>query len=307
LSGNAYGYNFLPVEVCNMCGADVQDAKVLGRRLNRSQGLRPKKRAGIATTVVRCRACGLVFANPQPVPVDFGQHYGVAPEEYWKDEYFDEDPTYFDHQIDSFFRLWQQTDTRQPVALDVGAGLGKAMKSLTRRGLDAYGLEPSKAFADAAVERAKLPAERLTCASVEEAEYPAGKFDFVTFGAVLEHLYEPAAAIERTSKWCAPGGLIHLEVPSSRWLVNRLVNLAYRVQGLDYCANISPMHVPYHLYEFTLESFNRHGARAGYDVVDVTRYVGPTYLPRYVSGITERLMTATGTGMQLEVWLRAHG
>jgi SAM-dependent methyltransferase len=236
--------------------------------------------------------------------LDFAQHYGVDPEEYWHEHYFAEDPNYFKDQVDAFFRLWSSSEVRRPIALDVGAGLGKAMKTLARRGLDAYGIEPSEEFARAAIERGGIPSDRLQCASVEGAEFPGKTFDFVTFGAVLEHVHDPGGAIERALGWCAPGGLVHLEVPSSRWLMNRLFNFAYRVRGLDYCANISPMHVPYHLYEFGLESFRRHGQRAGYHIVEARQYVGDTYLPSPASRIASRVMAATGTGMQLELWLR---
>jgi hypothetical protein len=61
-------------------------------------------------------------------------------------------------------------------------------------------------------------------------------------------------------EWLAPNGQIYAEVPSARWLIGRMLNLAYRVRGIDYVTNLSPMHSPYHLYEFELKSFQRHGA-----------------------------------------------
>jgi hypothetical protein len=297
-----YTYTFAVVEACNMCAAPAESAKVLGRRLNASQGLRPTRRRGIATTVLRCRECGLVFSSPRPVPATVSQHYDVSPDEYWHDSYFADDAGYFSGQIDTFFHLAQHNGT--PTALDVGAGLGKGMRSLTQRGFDTYGLEPSRPFFEAAIERGSISQDRLVCSTVEDAEYAPASFDFITFGAVLEHLNDPAASIERVLEWARPAALIHIEVPSAAWLVNRLVNAVYRVQGLDYCANISPMHVPYHLYEFTLESFQRHGSRAGYELAHSHRYVGDTYLPRALGKVAARAMAATGTGMQLEVWLR---
>ena len=271
--------------------------------MNLSQGVRPTRRRGVSTTIVRCGTCGLVYADPQPIPSTFEQHYGTSPEEYWQAHDLADEPCYFDGQIENFLRLW--SGTGQPRALDIGAGVGKAMRKLAQRGFDTFGLEPSRPFVDAALERGGIPPDRLVCESVESASYPPRSFDFIAFAAVVEHLYDPAAVIERTIGWCAPGGLVHIEVPSSQWLINRLVNLAYRLQGLDYCANISPMHVPYHLYEFTLESFRRHGQRAGYEVAEWTRYVADTLLPKPLARPAARVMEATGTGMQLAVWLRA--
>ncbi|HRH36934.1 MAG TPA: hypothetical protein PK760_01230, partial [Flavobacteriales bacterium] len=76
-------YRFVPVERCIMCGSPSAGHKVMGRRLNRSHGRNPKKLTGISTTVVRCSACKLVYSNPQPVPFDIQDHYGMPPESYW--------------------------------------------------------------------------------------------------------------------------------------------------------------------------------------------------------------------------------
>jgi SAM-dependent methyltransferase len=294
-------YRFHSVESCKMCAAPARDASVIGRRLNGPQGLRPTRRVGITTTVARCGRCGLVFCNPMPVPLEVSQHYDTPPEEYWRAEYFHAADGYFDAQIDRFFSLWQAGG--KPKALDIGAGVGKAMASLSRRGFDVYGLEPSQAFHSRALERG-VERDRLQLSTMEDARFPAGHFDFVSFGAVLEHLYDPAAAIELALRWTAPGGIIHLEVPSARWLTARLANLAYRLQGLDYCSNVSPMHVPYHLYEFTPACFEHHARRAGYEVAGRRYFVGRTFMPRLLDAVGARIMRATNTGMQLEVWLR---
>ena len=211
--------------------------QVLGRRLSRSQGLRPTRRIGVSTTVMRCAECGLVFTNPLPTPHDIGQHYDTRPEHYWKPHYFEAESGYFFHQIETF-RPLRPGDGR-PVALDVGAGIGKCMRSLTAHGFEAHGLEPSAAFRQAAIDRGGIDPDRLTLGAIEEASYEPGTFDFVTFGAVLEHLPDPAGCIERAMTWLASGGLLYVEVPSADWLTARLVNLVYRVQGLDYVANLA--------------------------------------------------------------------
>jgi len=285
-----------------MCLSPVRDAKIVGRRLNTHQGIRPTRTAGIATTVARCRHCGLVFSNPLPTPVNVSQHYGIPPEEYWRREYLEENAECFQEQMDTFSRLWR--GSRTPTALDIGAGVGKVLRALSRNGFEAFGLEPSEPFFTRALALGGIEADHLQLSTLEEAEFPPEQFDFVSFGAVLEHLADPAAAIERALGWAAPGGLIYVEVPSARWMTARIVNWAYRLQGLDYTSNISPMHSPYHLYEFTLRAFQEHGRRAGYRVAGYHWYLGNrTFLPRIVDPLATRLMKATRTGMQLEVWL----
>lgn len=105
--------------------------------------------------------------------------------------------------------------------------------------------------------------------------------------------------------WLKPGGIIQLEVPSSRWLIARLVNLYYRLRGTRFVTNISPVHGPYHLYEFGLRSFALHGDRAGYDVAE-NRYLvcSIPHVPRGVHPPLGWLMERTGTGMQLSAYLR---
>ena len=295
-------YNFVSVEKCNMCGASASNARVLGRRMNGSQGKRPTKRIGVTTSVVRCRRCDLIYSNPMPVPASIDQHYGSPPEAYWNASYFKIDPEYFKPQIDRFFELHPERSHVR--ALDVGAGIGKCMVALRERGFDAYGFEPSEPFYQRALDKMSIAPDHLQLASVEEAQYPKDHFDFITFGAVLEHLYDPSAAILKTMEWLKPNGLLHIEVPSAGWLTNKIYNLIYRVQGLDYVGNISPMHAPFHLYEFGLKSFQQHAKNHGYKIAHHEFMVAMTYLPRVLDPIVKPYMEKTDTGMQLEIWLR---
>jgi SAM-dependent methyltransferase len=305
---NTVEYRFVTLERCNMCGADAGRGRVLGRRLNCRQGLRPQARQGIATTVVRCPGCGLVYPNPLPVPLRIEQHYGVPPESYWPPDYFEVDPNYMTFNIDVFRSLHGPANgDGRPTALDIGAGIGKGMIALSRAGFDAYGVEPSEPFYRRAIETMGVPADRIRHATVEEAEFGNAAFDFINFGAVLEHLVDPSAAIKNALAVLKPGGLIHAEVPSSAWLMPRLARLFYRATGSDYVINLSPMHAPFHLYEFTLESFRLHAAANGYSVVHHDHYVCDSYAPGPVKPLIELAMRWTRTGMQLAVWLRKDG
>jgi SAM-dependent methyltransferase len=287
-----------------MCTASVAStAETLGKRLGQHQGIRPGKRVGVTTTIQRCKSCGLIFSNPTPIPRDIGQHYDVPAESYWTRDLTVTD-AYFARQIELFHSLWGQDGSGAAVALDIGAGVGLAMVSLERAGFDVFGLEPSAPFREVAVSRNGISPDRLSLASVEEADYPDASFDFVTFGAVVEHLLDPAACLERALRWTRPGGLIHVEVPSSDWLMARMLDFAYRMQGLDYTTHLSPMHSPFHLYEFTLVSFERHAERAGYEIALHRRLVGNPYVPAWLRRPLVKVMARRGTGMQLEVWLR---
>jgi SAM-dependent methyltransferase len=284
-----------------MCGS--KRFEILGERLNRRQGTNPRTAIGLGTGVKRCLDCRLVYTDPRPVPASLDDHYDVDPAEYWsKESLAPPGPEVFRSQIATARRLLGEPERMK--ALDVGAGTGVAMQALQRAGMDAWGLEPSAHFREVAIRRG-LPGDRLIHSPIETAEWEENFFDFITLHAVVEHLQEPARAIERTMRWLKPGGVLHAEVPSSDWLMSKLANLFFRMRGTNYVTNTSPLHPPYHLYEFTRRSFEAHAARKGHEVVesqiDVCTVRG---LPRPLHGVFRWLMGSTGTGLQLTIWLR---
>ncbi len=297
------GYRFVYSDCCNMCGSGPENQGFLGRRLDRRQGFWPRRKPGITVPIFRCRECSLIYANPMPIPESIGQHYEVEPEDYWCDGYFQDDPAYFHHQIEVFARLTDRSPCGSS-ALDVGAGIGKAMVALTRAGFEAQGIEPSSAFRHAAIRRMGIPEDKLQPASVEDAVFPKDSFDFINFAAVLEHLADPATALRKLTGWLKPDGVMYVEVPSSAFLLSRLVRLSYQLTGSDYVINTCPMHVPYHMYEFGLKSFTCHGRWTGYTVAFYEYYPCAGHMPKVLVRPFNAVMGWTDTGMQLAVWLR---
>jgi ubiquinone/menaquinone biosynthesis C-methylase UbiE len=285
-----------------MCGSKTAGHKILGKRMNKSQGKNPTNKTGITTTICKCQDCGLIYCNPQPIPFDLQDHYGVPPESYWKKEYFTINDDYFKFEIE---RLSKLIDIKiGGKSLDIGAGLGKQMIALSKAGFDAYGFEPSKPFYERAISKMNISKDKLKFGMLEELEYPENYFDFISFGAVLEHLYDPSESIKKSMKWLKPNGIIHIEVPSSDWLINKIINLFYKLKLTDYVGNLSPMHEPYHLHEFGLDSFQLHAKHNNYDIAFYEYYVCRTYMPKMFDYILKPYMKWTGTGMQLCIWLR---
>lgn len=285
-----------------MCGASVSNFKIMGRRLNGSQGKSPQKKIGLTTSVIKCNNCNLIFSSPLPIPFDIQSHYGIPPEEYWKNAYFKVDSSYFIAVTDIVKNLMVLEKGMK--TLDIGAGLGKAMRSMNDSGFDSYGIEPSIPFYERALTLMKISPDRLKNVPIEEADYPDDFFDFITFGAVLEHLYDPNDAIQKVLKWLKPGGVIHIEVPSSEWFTHKLVNFYYKLRGLGYVANLSPMHEPYHLYEFDLKTFNLNGDKLGYKIARYDYFVCDTFLPKSLDFMLKPYMRKTNKGMQLSIYLK---
>ena len=245
---------------------------------------------------MRCRVCGLIYSNPLPIPDKITDHYSLTPEDYWNEDYFEISDNHFSFELSRLQRLVPEAQT----FLDIGAGIGKTMRAV---GLDAYGMEPSEPFYERAISRMGISPDRLKLSSFEDADYPQ-MFDIISFGVVLEHLYDPSKAIEKAMTWLNPGGIIHVEVPSSEYLISRLMNLYFWLDRTDLVVNISPMHKPFHLYEFTEKSFILNGNRLGYQIVHVDRYPGTPPVATRLAAMLSPLMSITKTGMGLIVYLR---
>lgn len=286
-----------------MCGDATKHHKIMGQRLNKTQGFKPKGKTGISVSVMKCTNCGLIYSNPQPIPKDLQDHYGTPPEEYWKPEYFTWEPGYFLSQIQQAKLLL--SDKEGMKALDIGAGLGKAMLSMEHEGFETYGMEPSIPFHQKAIDEMGVKQERLKLGAIEELDYEPNSFDFITFGAVYEHLYDPHTCMEKAMEWLKPGGVIHAEVPSSKWFMSKVMNFYFRLVGTNYVTNLSPMHTPFHLHEFTEKSFEELGKKIGFRIEKKSTEVCSIYaVPKIFHPILRWYMKKTNTGMQLTVYLK---
>jgi hypothetical protein len=106
--------------------------------------------------------------------------------------------------------------------------------------------------------------------------------------------------------WLKPGGILFIEVPSSNYLVTKLLNLYYKLTGSDYVSNISPMHQPFHLYEFLKSTFEAHSALHNnlYSIAHCVYEPCTAYMPGIVDKLFKWYMKQTNTGMQLCIYLR---
>lgn len=293
-------YTFITYNNCPIC--ESRNLKILGKRLNQTQGFSPHKKAGITVTIMHCKDCDVNFANPQPKPEDIQDHYGVAPDQYWKPEYF-KIPENYMKDIISWINNNKPLNSNS-VILDIGAGIGKRTKTLQNMGYKVYGIEPSKTFHKMAIDKMGIEASSYICSTIENSNFQENMFDVVIFAAVLEHLYEPKAVIGKIMKWIKPGGILFIEVPNSKWLISKIVNLTYKLRGRDYVTNLSPMHSPYHLFEFSHRSFESLSREGDFKIADYQYIVCDTLLPKIFNPILVPLMKYTNTGMDIAVLIK---
>ena len=102
--------------------------------------------------------------------------------------------------------------------LDAGAGRGRLVHELRRRGFDATGIDVSeRSVAQAG------PHVRLESIAAHEDD----GLDAAVLWHVAEHLDDPLAALERVRGWLAPGGLVVLGVPNAASAQARLAGPAW--------------------------------------------------------------------------------
>ena len=139
-----------------------------------------------------------------------------------------------------------------PRLLDVGAGRGRFVLAARAAGYDASGIEPSLRGVEAAT-AAGAPVDRV---AIEQAAIAPGSVDAVTLWHVLEHLDDPGGALERISRWLAPGGALLVGVPN-------LASLQARLGGERWYH----LDVPRHRTHFTPHGLEKLLARTGFSTV----------------------------------------
>jgi SAM-dependent methyltransferase len=139
--------------------------------------------------------------------------------------------------------------------LDLGCGAGENLETLSKRGWDVFGVEPSPAVAARVVERLHVSDDRIVVAAAEQASFAPSTFDLVVMSHVLEHLHEPRDVLRHVHDWLAPGGRLLIRVPNASSLESRIFGRFWF--GLD---------VPRHLAHFTPETLARLLVETGFTV-----------------------------------------
>ena len=202
--------------------------------------------------LVRCKTCGMIYANPVQAQFASGQHYdGLGAEYYLSPAKLESD--YSAVRFERELRLFRKHCAAGAV-LDVGCSSGAFLYQLKQRFpgcYDVLGTDVSGAPLDYAEVRG-IPVIR---GDFLEQPFTEKKFDAVTFWAVLEHLLEPRQFLEKARSILKPDGLCFVLVPNMKSLTARLLGARYRY--------IYPQHLNY----FTSQTL-RGLAEPSFSVVD---------------------------------------
>jgi 2-polyprenyl-3-methyl-5-hydroxy-6-metoxy-1,4-benzoquinol methylase len=183
--------------------------------------------------LVRCVRCSMIYANPVPAGLASGKYYDEAGAYYLSPAKLESD--YAGVRFERELRLFRRHCNRGAV-LDVGCSSGAFLHQLNRRFPGAYdvvGTDASGAPLDYAESRG-LPVVR---GDFLQQNFGGRKFDAITFWAVIEHLLEPKAFLDKARSLLKPDGVCFVLVPNMSSLATRVLGARYRY--------IYPQHLNY--------------------------------------------------------------
>lgn len=197
--------------------------------------------------LVRCGACGHAQLEPMPSDVVLGEVYGAAADT----EYVEEERG----QRETAARVLARLERHRPPGrlLDLGCWVGFLLVEARERGWQGTGVEPSAWASGYARDVHGLD---VVQADVLTADV-TGPFDAVVMADVLEHLPDPAAALDRLAGLLAPGGVLVLLLPDAGSRVARVLGRRWW--------SVIPTHVQY----FTRGSLRALLQRQGWRVLEV--------------------------------------
>lgn len=165
--------------------------------------------------IVKCADCGLITILPRLSAEEISAYY---PDDYvcYYDAIEDEKNWLrrMDRQRGRDRRCKVIVDVaRQPGRiLDVGCATGIFLSGMQKYGWECYGVEPSEYAASYARKKFGLNIFR---GFLEESGWPDNYFDVVTLWDVLEHISDPANALDEINRILKPGGLLVTTMPNA--------------------------------------------------------------------------------------------
>ena len=208
--------------------------------------------------VVRCGHCGLMRTNPRPTPFTIGLYYPDDYGPYASTEVAVVAPS--TSSVKRALRRMLKLEARRtpPMKpghlLELGCASGSYLELMQRAGWTVEGIE----FSETAAARARSKGFSVQTSTVEAAEIASASVDLVAAWMVLEHLHDPVASLEKIRQWIKPDGYLALSIPlHSGGFLRAFGNACY------------DLHLPNHLYHFSLKTIRLLLRRAGWEIENV--------------------------------------
>ena len=226
---------------CNLCGYDVPSPYL------QDDGY----------IFVRCRNCGLVYQNPQPVFEDLRRRYSQGYFEYE----IDNEANFFhlmtlglrdigfDSLCDQMSKLQLATHgAERRTFLDVGCATGMLLEHMRDAGWSVRGVDLTPESAEYGRSHRGLD---IFAGTLHEAQIPSASQAVVHFSHLIEHVPSPRHFLGEVGRVLAPGGLVLVTTPNVNGLQARLFRNLWRSAIAD------------HVYLFSNRTLRRTLAAAG--------------------------------------------
>lgn len=247
--------SFAPTIPCNLCGADDFDILF-------NQGVAQSAR------IVKCRRCGLIYANPRDAGVDHEDYENSAPEGILKGVETDtthpfrwryDKEKFQTRDFNQTYRLLQDLHPNKGHVVEVGSSLGFLLRRFLGDGWEATGVDPWQEVPFFTREVQGFDTIPLT---LEQAKLPAESADVVILLHVIEHVPDPLETMREIWRVLKPGGHMVLETPRYDTFMFKLMGRRERSLRMDG-----------HIYFYSDQTLKQSCEEAGFKEVE-TRHVG---------------------------------
>lgn len=236
----------------------------------------------------RSKSCGLVFLFPMPdtPPASvYGEDYFSGATKGFGYVDYDHDKSAMVPLFKRFLSLMAKHLPRRGRLLDVGAATGYFIDLANKNGWSAQGIDISAHAANEARRRGLL----VEAATLESFRAADSAFAAVTMWDVLEHLPDPAAAVQKIHALLQPGGLLAINTPDSSSLWARLWRGKWQA--------LVP---PEHMILFTKRSLEILLGEAGYEILESANPI-KKFNPGYILNILSRTVKIPGSAKLIEI------
>ena len=220
-------------------------------------------------TIVRCRACDLVYVSPT---FDEAHYRDVYASQEYQDIVKDLGIKSHEYRVERFGRervglMQSHVSEQTPRFLDVGCSTGFVVEAARDAGWEAIGIDLNPS----AVEFGRTRGLDLRTAALEDGGFADRSFDAVALFDVLEHLHDPRKTLDCCVRLLRPGGIVFLYVPNydsaSRLLMGADAHFIWPTHHLNY---YTPATMQDLLARSGLET--AYVATEGLDIVDYLWY-----------------------------------
>ena len=199
---------------------------------------------------VRCKRCGLVQRNPQPLKEEIVARYkNTFGNDYLSYE-LENEKAFLNLQLLALKDAGFKFDTKGKSVLDIGCATGSLLAHLREYGWNVTGVEISPC-AGYARDKRKLNVRDIP---LEENNFPSGSFEVILASHLIEHLNDPKTFLIETKRILKDNGDIYITTPNISGFQAHLYGSDWRSAIFD------------HLYLFSRKTLSKMLKNTGFKV-----------------------------------------